>query len=228
MSLAKQFHLIKFQSIPAIRVAVIVCVLLLLMPVKSYASQEINIIEDSGVYQIVVKIKLNVAANYVRNVLMDIDHIYRLNPSIIESETLASHINNEARVRTRVLICVPVFCREVEKVDAVKTLPSGEIQFTTIPELSNFSSGVALWKITSLDDEHTHVYLKASLTPDFFIPSKIGKQVVREQFSITFNRIDHIAKINAKRDMRNNLLHIHLAAQDKFQAREITLNNQLK
>lgn len=228
MSLAKKFYLLKFQSIPVIQFAIIACVFLLIMPVKSYADRNINIFEDNGVYHIEVNIKLNVAANYVRDVLMDIDHIYRLNPSIVESERLASQVSDEARVRTKVLICVPVFCREVEKVDAVKTLPSGEIQFTTIPTLSHFSSGIAIWKISSLDDEGTHLYFKASITPDFFIPAWVGIQVVREQFTMTFNRIDHIAKINAKRELSNSLPHSQLVTQDKSQAREITLNNQFQ
>ena len=228
MSLAKQFYLVKFQSIRVIQISVIVCVLLLLMPEKSYASGEINIIENSGIYQIEVNIKLNVSAKYVRDVLMDIDHIYRLNPSIIESERLASQVSNETRVRTKVLICVPVFCREIEKVDVVRTLPSGDIQFTTIPALSNFSSGNALWKISSLDKNRTHLYFKASLEPDFFIPSGIGINVVREQFIMTFNRIDHIAKINAQRHMSKKLPHIHVFARDKPQMNEITFNNQLK
>lgn len=228
MSLAKQFYLIKFQNIRMIQFAGIACVFLLLIPVTSYASREINISEDSGVYHIEVNIKLNVAANYVRDVLMDVDHIYRLNPSIIESERLASQVSNEARIRTKILICVPVFCREVEKVDAVKTLPSGEIQFTTIPALSHFSSGIAVWKITSLDDHSTHIDFKASLAPDFFIPSTVGINVVREQFIMTFNRIDHIARINAKREISNNLPHVHLVAREKYQDRKITLINQLK
>jgi len=228
MSLAKQFYLLQFQSMRLIQFAVIVCMFLLVIPVKSYASRDMNIIEDSGVYRIEVNIKLDVAASYVRDVLMDFVHIYRLNPSIIESEILTSSVSNEARVRTKILFCVPVFCREVEKVDAVRTLPSGVIQFTTIPELSHFSSGIAAWKITSLEGGRSHLNLKASATPDFFIPSKIGLHAVREHFTTTLNRINHIAKINAKRDMSNKFPHAHLVAQEKSEARKFTLNNKLQ
>lgn len=228
MSHAKQFYQLQFQTMRVIKFAVIVCVFLLVIPVKSYASSEINVIEDSGVYNIEVNIKLDVAANYVRDVLMDFVHIYRLNPSIIESEILTSQVSNEARVRTKILFCVPVFCREVEKVDAVRTLPSGEIQFTIIPELSHFSSGIALWKITSLEDNQTHLNFKASATPDFFIPSKVGLNAIREHFVMTLNRLDHIAKINAKRDMNKNLPPVHLVTQEKPDASKLTLNNKLQ
>lgn len=228
MSHAKQFYQLQFQTMRVIQFAVIVCVFLLVIPVKSYASSEINIFEDSGVYRIEVNIKLDVAANYVRDVLMDFDHIYRLNPSIIESEILTSQVSNEARVRTKTLFCVPAFCREVEKVDAIRTLPSGVIQFTIIPELSHFSSGIAIWKISSLEDDRTHLNFKASATPDFFIPSKLGLHAIREHFIMTLNRIDHIAKINAKRDMSNNLPHVHLVAQEKPDASKLTLNNILQ
>ena len=185
MSLAKQLYLLKFQSIPNIQFAVILCVFLLLMSANTYGSRKIMVTEVNGVYRIEANVKLNVSANYVRNVLSDIVHIYRLNPSIIESEILASQVSNETWVRTRILSCVPAFCREIERVDAVRTLPSGEIQSKIIPALSDFSSGKTVWKITSLDDGRSHLYLQASIEPDFYILPMVGVHIVKKQFTMT-------------------------------------------
>ena len=205
MSHAKQFYLLKYHPLRVIKLASMVCALSLLLPEYSYGAPLINISQDDGVYQIEVNTRLNVGAHYVRDV--------RLNPSIIESERLAPQKSDETIVRTRVLFCIPVLCREIDKVDSVKTLPSGEIQFTTLPELSDFTSSVATWKLTTLDDKQTHLRLRASLTPDFFVPSSIGVDVVREHLITTFKRIEIIAKVNARRDVNNKLPNILVARE---------------
>ena len=199
MSLAKKLYLLKFQSIRFNPFAVILCVLILFMPAQSIASGEINITEVKGIYRIEVNMKLDVAADYVRDVILDMAHIYRLNSSIIESEVLTSQVSNETRLRTRLLLCIPSFCREVERVDNIRILPTGEIQSKIIPELSDFSSGNAVWKITSLDDGRTLLQFQESVDPDFYVPSMVGVRVVKKQFIITLERIEHIAKINAQR-----------------------------
>ena len=203
MPLVVQLYLLKFQYISDNQFAVIFCVLLFLIPESTYGSREINITEINGVYHIEVNVKLDVAADYVRDVLLDVAHIYRLNPSIIASEVIESQNSNESWVRTRVLCCVPAFCREVERVDAIRALPSGEIQSKIIPSLSDFSSGKSVWKITSIDDNRTHLYLQASIEPEFYIPAMIGVNVVKKQFSMTFDRLKLITRINAQRDTPN-------------------------
>ena len=205
MSLVIQLYLLNFQYISDNQFAVIFCALLCLMPESTYGSRDIHITEINGVYHIEVNVKLDVAADYVRDVLLDVAHIYRLNPSIIASEVIESQNSNESWVRTRVLCCVPAFCREVERVDAIRTLPSGDIQSNIIPSLSDFSSGKSVWKITSLDDNRTHLYLQASIEPEFYIPAMIGVNVVKKQFSMTVDRIKLITRINAERDTLNEL-----------------------
>ena len=106
MSLAKQLYLLKLHSIRFNPFTVILCVLISFMPAQSMASDEISITELKGIYRIEVNVKLDVAANYVRDVLLDMAHIYRLNSSIIESEILTSQDSNETRLRTRILFCV--------------------------------------------------------------------------------------------------------------------------
>ena len=49
---------------------------------------EVEITEQSGVYQIKLVALIAAPASYERSVLTDYKHIYRLNPSIIESEVL--------------------------------------------------------------------------------------------------------------------------------------------
>ena len=51
---------------------------------------EVEVTEQGGVFQIKASVVVDAAADYVRRVLSDFVHIYRLNSSIIESEVLAS------------------------------------------------------------------------------------------------------------------------------------------
>ena len=179
------------------------------------STRQIHVTEADGIYTIEVSQELDVDSHYVNDVLTDVMHVYRLNPSIIESEILGSDGDNGVRVRTKLLCCLPVFCREVERVDVISLLATGEIQATLIPEQSDFQSGKATWKITPLGDNHTHLSYTATIEPKFFIPPVIGVQVVKknlnEEFGITFDRIERIASVNAERDWHHEIHATQLA-----------------
>jgi hypothetical protein len=139
---------------------------------------------------------------YVRYVLADYDHIYRLSTSIIESEVLPDNLDGEKQVRTRLLLCTSVFCTEAERVDSVRMLASGDLEAEIVPELSEFKSGKSTWRITPMDDNSFLVY-EAVLEPDFFIPPLVGTRMVienlRKEFTKTFKVIEKIAGINLRR-----------------------------
>ena len=225
MPLAKKLYLFILQTISDIQLVVILCGFLLSLHAAADVSREVNVTEENGIYRIEINKKLDVSANYVRDILSDIVHIYRLNPSIIESEILASQVCNETWVRTKILTCVPTFCREVERVDAIRTLPSGGIQSEIIPELSDFSSGKAVWKVTSLDDGRTHLHHQASIEPRFYIPPIVGIHIVKKEFIMTFDRIEHIARINAERERSNDPALNRLALQEKPKPCKKSLNS---
>ncbi len=80
---------------------------------------EIEVTEQGGVFQIKASVVVDAPADYVRRVLSDFVHIYRLNSSIIESEVLASEDESVTYVRTRILGCAGYFCEELERVEKV-------------------------------------------------------------------------------------------------------------
>jgi len=169
----------------------------------AFDTHVVKVTENNGIYHIKASAVIAAPANYIRQVLTDYVHIYRLSPSVIESEVLPSSTAGEKQVRTRLLCCTSVFCREVERVDIVRALESGELEAEIIPALSEFKSGRATWKITPME-ERSHLVYEAYLEPDFFIPPIVGTQLVidnlREEFSTTFIRVEKIASINAERD----------------------------
>jgi hypothetical protein len=183
----------------------------------AYEMDNAEVTEDKGVFQLQFSTTIDAPAEYVRQVLTDFRHIYRLNSSIIESEVLPKKRSGETTIRTRVLACVSVFCREIERVDIMRVLASGDLQADIVPELSEFRSGQAIWKVTALDDKSRLVY-EATLEPDFFIPPVIGISVIsnslKNEFMSTFDRIERIANINAKRDWADDFAFASLEASE--------------
>lgn len=177
--------------------------LFLLNYARAFDLTDTHVTEDNGVFRIKVSAVIDAPPEYIRYVLADSAHIYRLSPSIIESEVLPSSSADEKQVRTRLLCCTSVFCREVERVDTVRMLKSGDFEAEIIPALSEFKSGKAMWKITPMDNG-SHVVYEAHLEPDFFIPPVVGTQMViknlRNEFTTTFIRIEKIARFNAERE----------------------------
>jgi len=150
-------------------------------------------------------------AKYVRGVLTDYAHIYRLNPSIIESDILASPEQGVVRVRTLVVGCVAFFCRRVGRVEDVHELASGDLQAAIVPELSDLKSGAAEWRLQR-EGEHTLVTYRAHMEPDFFIPPLIGsyfvRRNIRKEIMTTFTRLECVAQTQARLD---SVSHLQLA-----------------
>ena len=195
-------------------------VLILVQPLSLFA-YELNhavVTEDKGIFHLQFTTIIDAPAEYVRQVLTDFTHIYRLNPSVIESEVLPSQQSDETEVRTKVLACAAIFCREVERVEIVRILASGDLQADIVPERSEFRSGKAIWKITALDSRSKLEY-EATLEPDFFIPPVIGISVIgkslKKEVINTFDRVERIASINACRDRTDDITTASLDVSEK-------------
>ena len=168
---------------------------------------EIEVIEQSGVYQVKAVAVINAPANHVRQVLTDYTHIYRLNSSIIESEVIERHDDDSVSVRTRVVGCAAYFCEELDRVERVRLLPSGDLHAEIIPELSEFKSGQTLWRFKTLN-EHTEVTYLSDMEPDVFIPPVVGKflikKSIREEMQRSFANLEKISSIMAEREWQDN------------------------
>ncbi len=164
---------------------------------------ELQVYEDSGVYYIRVVAEIDAPAEYVHKVLTDYDHIYRLNPSITESQLLPSPGNGVVRVKTRILDCIFIFCMEIDRVEDVSELPAHDLRTVIVPTLSSFRSGKADWKIEGRK-ERSRVIYKAQMEPDFMIIPIIGpsfiKSMLRKEMAASLSRIECIARIQEELD----------------------------
>lgn len=168
---------------------------------------DVEVLENSGAYQIKVVAILKAPASYVRGVLTDYSHIYRLNPSIIESEVLERHEDGTVSVRTKVIGCAAYFCEELERVEKVRQLPSGDLHAEIVPELSQFISGKTLWQIKNKGD-FCEVTYHSEVEPDIFIPPVVGKFLVKksikEEMQTSFANLEKISSVLAERGWRQD------------------------
>jgi len=186
------------------RHVVIACTCLLLCLPEPLARAadlaEIQVSDSEGLYSINLAIQMQAPAQYVRRVLTDYEHIYRLDPAIVDSEILPSPEHGIVRVRTRISECIGVFCMNIDRVEDVRKLENGDLQATIVPPLSNFKYGHARWEIADLKDR-TQVIYQAQMEPDFFIPPLIGsyfvKKKLRNNALTSMARIECIARIQA-------------------------------
>ncbi len=188
---------------------------------------DVVVYEKEGIYHISISSEIDASDVFVRQVLTDYAHIYRLSDSIIESRVLTPPGADKVQVETLVLSCIPMFCKEVSRVEEVNVLESGNLHMKILPEKSDFYSGQARWEIKAMGDT-TQLTYQATLEPDFFIPPILGTQIVienlRKEFSTTFLRVQHIASINETREWNDNFEFMR-AAQRSAESPCITTYN---
>jgi len=164
---------------------------------------KMRVVENDGIYFIDISAELNADAEHIKRILTDYEHIYRLSDSVLASEVFTSTDDGSVQVQSQVLCCTPLFCRTVERMDNVSELDSNTIKAEIVPAYSDFRSGTAIWKITSLENK-TRLTYQASIEPDFFIPPILGTRMVvanmRNEFRTTFYRIERFARINEARE----------------------------
>lgn len=187
---------------------------LLIPPARTADLVELQVSQTGGVYRINMAMEMQVPAQYVHRVLTDYEHIYRLDPAIVDSEILPSSDDGVVRVRTRIADCIAFFCTKIDRVEDVRELEYGGLQATIVPSLSNFRSGHAEWNILGMEERAQVVY-QAQMEPDFFIPPLIGsyfvKQKLRKSMLASMARIECIARIQAGLEPNPELAPVQVA-----------------
>jgi len=160
---------------------------------------DLELTQNQGVYQLRLEIILDASPRNVHDVLTDYAHIYRINPSIIDSEILHSPDNSVVRVRTVINDCILIFCKVLHRVEEVRELETGDIYALVVPELSNVKSGITIWQINPMGGR-TRINYSLSVEPDFFVPPLIGthvvKQKIKKEVLTSLENIERIAQIN--------------------------------
>jgi hypothetical protein len=198
-------------SVPAIAVKTgcVICLLRVLCSLPAASAghlTDIEVSEQAGSYQVRMVMLVHAPAIFVHRVLTDYAHIYRMNPSITESEILPSPDNETVRVRTRIEGCVFFFCKDIDRVEDVRELNPEHLQAVIVPTQSDFTSGRADWRIHPVGEDSQVVY-QAEITPAFFIPPVIGdyfiERTIAREVVTSFAKLECIARIKAGLDTRS-------------------------
>ena len=175
--------------------------------------------EEDGEYVTRIVALLDAPPDHVYDVITDYKHIYRINPSIVESELLPGGNGQAVRVRNRFEHCIAVFCLEIEMVEDVVEGADRILVAKTVPELSSFESGSAVWQVYPYESGKSWVQYRASMKPDFFIPPVIGKLVMlsklRSEISASLTKIECHARIRARNTTRDTAIHVAKHAADE-------------
>jgi hypothetical protein len=166
--------------------------------------QKLSVTHLDGEYRLVISSVLDAPADYAYRVITDYQHAYRINPSIVEAEVLPANDAGVIRVRHRSEHWVGPFRFHLDWAGDITSEKQGELEVITVPELSSFESGYAVWKIRP-QGERTLVEYASSLKPKFFIPPVIGATImenrIKEDTLATFRRIECHAKLMFELDL---------------------------
>jgi len=189
-----------------IRLCCLVTLILCIPTSTADEFEELSVTDADGEYSLRIVGVLNVPADYVRKVITDYKHAYRIDPAITKVEVLPTDRDEVVRVRNFSEQCVGPFCFEIVWAGDIVETKDGDIQVKTIPELSNFASGSAIWRIRP-QGEHTWVFYESRLKPAFFIPPVIGDIIIekhiKEDALNIFKNIERQAITMLARDVRH-------------------------
>jgi hypothetical protein len=187
-----------------IRVCCLVTVILCTPTSTADELEELSVTDADGVYSLRILDVLNVPADYVRKVITDYRHAYRIDHAITSVEVLPTDHDDGIRVRNLSKQCVGPFCFDIVWTGDITENRDGDIEVKTIPEFSSFVAGAAIWHIRS-QGERTCVLYESNMKPAFFIPPVIGdiiiKKHIKDEVLDVFKNIEHQALIMFARDV---------------------------
>jgi uncharacterized protein YndB with AHSA1/START domain len=159
---------------------------------------DLSVAADDGEYAVKIVAVVDAPEDYVYRVVTDYRHIDRINPAVVRVDVQEADGDGVVRVQHHSQHVIGPFCFSFDWTgDIVETQP-GRLEITTIPQMSSFSSGSAVWVIKSQGDR-TWVYHESKLEPKFFIPPLVGEYFVKghmkDSILTTFTRIECHARI---------------------------------
>jgi hypothetical protein len=202
--------------------AIKVCCLFTLILCSQTSSADelegLTVTAADGEYSLRVAVVLNAPADYVYKVITDYKHAYRINPAITNVEILPSGRDRVIRVRNRSEQFVGPFCFAIIWTGDIVKTGKGDLEVKTIPQLGDFISGSAIWRIRARG-EHTWVLYVSRLKPAFFIPPVIGdiviKKHIKSEILASFKRIECQAVIMLALDMEHQPYELEQLAKER-------------
>jgi len=167
----------------------------------------VTVTEAGDEYKLRAVAVLDAPEEYVYQVITDYRHADRIDPAITSIEILPTERNGVTRVKNRSAHHLGPFAFDIEWVGDIVETGHRRVDITTVPELSSFESGFAVWEIHP-DGDRTRVRHVSTLKPKFFILPVIGdnlvKKHVEDETRNIFQRIERQARTLLERDMQED------------------------
>ncbi len=147
--------------------------------IEHYAASEQN-----GTYTVQLQARVDISANYAKQVLADPDRVVVLKDVIQSVEHLASDQPGIRRIREHSYTCVLLFCVEYRNTLTLQE-SDNEIRLDIEPEQSDFDFGHIVWTIEPLAKHQSLISFKSESQPSFWVPPLIGSTMMESQVKET-------------------------------------------
>lgn len=162
----------------------------------------LEVANESRVYTVSADVVIYAPVHAVRAALTDFTHLERVNPAILESAVLANPEPGTTRVRTRIEACSLVFCRELTRIEDVRSPDEDRLEARLVAEGSDFRAGHSAWRLLALG-AHTRLTYQSRMEPDFWVPPLLGPAMIRRalqrELRTTFANLERLAQGRAQR-----------------------------
>ena len=168
----------------------------------------VTVTEAGDAYRLRAVAVLDAPEDYVYRVITDYRHADRINPAITSIEILPTERNGVTRMKNRSEHHLGPFAFDIEWVGDIVETGHRRVDITTVPELSSFESGSAVWEMRPAGDR-TWLRHESTMRPKFCILPVIGdylvKKHVEEETRDIFHRIERQARSLLERDKPEDL-----------------------
>lgn len=155
---------------------------LLLLPCSLPAGEILDsgVTHDEAIYNLSITARVNAPLALVYRSITDFPNLAEINPSIEESQVLASSDSDRQRVRSVIRVCILVFCKQVVQVQDVTLVDAHTVVATMVPGAGDFRAGVARWELMT-DGNATLLHFTEEFEPDFWVPPVIGPWLIEKE-----------------------------------------------
>jgi hypothetical protein len=155
---------------------------LLLLPgvLQAGEIQNSSVTHDGDVYSLSIRARVQAPLAVVYQSITDFTNLAAINPSIEESQVLASQGADRRRVRSVIKVCILVFCKRVEQVQDVTLVDSHTVVAVMVPGAGDFRAGSARWVLTAAGAA-TDLHFTEVFEPDFWVPPVIGPWLIERK-----------------------------------------------
>ena len=136
-----------------------------------------SITVDASRYHVSVMARIDAPPHLVYETITDYPNLPAVTPSIRSVEVLQVPGPSRHRIRTETVACILVFCKRVTLVQDVEQQAGWRIEAVTLPDMSDFRSGLAHWHLVP-SGGGTQLHFDQTFVPDFWVPAVIGPWMI--------------------------------------------------